>query len=52
MIFILFRIIANIPVILTGETRCQKTKFIKQLMKMVNKVKENNNFIIKNMIHE
>jgi len=40
MILILFRIIANIPVILTGEKGRQKTKLIKQLMKMLNKVKK------------
>ena len=51
MILILFRIFANIPVILMGETGCGKTELIKQLMKMLNKDKENksNNFIIKNM---
>ena len=51
MILILFRMFANIPVILMGETGCGKTELIKQLMKMLNKDKdkENNNFIIKNM---
>ena len=51
MILILFRIFANIPVILMGETGCGKTELIKQLMKMLNKDKNNksNNFIIKNM---
>ena len=51
MMLILFRIFANIPVILMGETGCGKTELIKQLMKMLNKDKENtnNNFIIKNM---
>ena len=53
MILILFRIFANIPVILMGETGCGKTELIKQLMKMLNKDKDkenkNNNFIIKNM---
>ena len=49
MILILFRIFANIPVILMGETGCGKTELIKQLMKLLNKDKENNNFIIKNM---
>ena len=49
MILILFRIFANIPVILMGETGCGKTELIKQLMKMLNKDKENNNFIIKRM---
>ena len=51
MILILFRIFANIPVILMGETGCGKTELIKQLMKMLNKDsdKTNNNFIIKNM---
>ena len=51
MILILFRIFANIPVILMGETGCGKTELIKQLMKMLNKDKDNqsNNFITKNM---
>ena len=51
MILILFRIFANIPVILMGETGCGKTELIKQLMKMLNKDrdKKNQNFIIKNM---
>lgn len=51
MILILFRIFVNIPVILMGETGCGKTELIRQLMKMLNKDKENknNNFIIKNM---
>ena len=53
MILILFRIFANIPVILMGETGCGKTELIKQLMKMLNKDKDKenkkNNFIIKNM---
>ena len=51
MMLILFRIFANIPVILMGETGCGKTELIKQLMKMLNKDKEKkgNNFIIKNM---
>ena len=37
MILILFRIFANVPVILIGETGCGKTGLIKQLMKMLNK---------------
>ena len=49
MILILFRIFANIPVILMGVTGCGKTELIKQLMKMLNKDKENSNFIIKNI---
>ena len=51
MILILFRIFVNIPVILMGETGCGKTELIRQLMKMLNKDKENKNknFIIKNM---
>ena len=53
MILILFRIFTNIPVILMGETGCGKTGLIKQLMKMLNKDKDDNNeyknFIIKNM---
>jgi len=49
MILILFKIFANIPVILMGETGCGKTELIKQLMKILNKDEENNNFIIKNI---
>jgi midasin (ATPase involved in ribosome maturation) len=37
MILILFIIFANVPVILIGETGCDKTGLIKQLMKMLNK---------------
>ena len=36
MVLILFKIFANIPVILMGETGCGKTELIKQLMKMLN----------------
>ena len=49
MILILFRLFANIPIILMGETGCGKTELIKQLMKLLNKDKENNNLIIANM---
>ena len=51
MILILFRIFANIPVILMGETGCGKTELIKQLMKLLNKDKKNrkSNLILKNM---
>ena len=49
MILILFKIFANIPVIFMGETGCGKTELIKQLMKILNKDEENNNFIIKNI---
>ena len=36
MVLILFKLFANIPVILMGETACGKTELIKQLMKMLN----------------
>ena len=36
MILILYRIIANIPVILMGETGCGKTALIKKLNKLLN----------------
>ena len=48
MLLILFRIFANIPVILMGETGCGKTELIRQLMKMLNKGDEEF-LIIKNM---
>jgi len=40
MILILYRIIANIPVILMGETGCGKTALIKKLNKLLNNGKE------------
>ena len=40
MILILYRIIANIPVILMGETGCGKTALIKNLNKLLNNGKE------------
>ena len=40
MILILYRIIANIPVILMGETGCGKTSLIKILNKLLNNGKE------------
>ena len=52
MILILFRILSKIPIILMGETGYGKTELIKQLMKMLNKNKDNNNLIIKNMNSE
>ena len=56
MILILFRIYSNIPVILMGETGCGKTELVKQLMKAMNNVTNENEekklkdyLIIKNM---
>ena len=49
MMLILFRIFANIPVILMGETGCCKTELIKQLIKMLNKDEKYNNLVIKNI---
>ena len=49
IMIILFKLFANIPIILMGETGCGKTELIKQLMKMLNKDKINNNLIIKNL---
>jgi energy-coupling factor transporter ATP-binding protein EcfA2 len=40
MILILYRIIANIPVILMGETGCGKTALIKKLNQLLNNGKE------------
>ena len=40
MILILYRIIANIPVILMGETGCGKTALIKKLNKLLNNGEE------------
>ena len=40
MILILYRIIANIPVILMGETGCGKTHLIKKLNQLLNSGKE------------
>ena len=36
MVLILYRIIANIPVILMGETGCGKTALIKKLNQLLN----------------
>ena len=47
MILILFRLFANIPIILQGEAGCGKTELISILMKMINKDKENKNLLIK-----
>jgi len=41
MILILYRIIANIPVILMGETGCGKTALIKKLNKLLNNGEKN-----------
>ena len=41
MILILYRIIADIPVILMGETGCGKTALIKKLNQLLNNGKEN-----------
>jgi len=41
MILILYRIIANIPVILMGETGCGKTALIKKLNQLLNNGEEN-----------
>ena len=49
MILILFKIFANIPVILMGETGCGKTELIKQLMKMLNN--GDPNFLITKNMH-
>ena len=49
MMLILFRIFANIPIILMGETGCGKTELIKQLIKMLNKDEKYNNLVIKNI---
>ena len=49
MILILFRIFTNIPVILMGETGCGKTELIRQLIKMLNKGKEE--FLIIKTMH-
>jgi ABC-type proline/glycine betaine transport system ATPase subunit len=40
MILILYRIIANIQVILMGETGCGKTKLIKILNQLLNNVQQ------------
>jgi len=40
MILILYRIIANIPVILMGETGCGKTALVKKLSQLLNNGKE------------
>jgi len=47
MILILFRLFANIPIVLQGEAGCGKTQLINILMKMINKDKENKNLLIK-----
>ena len=49
MVLILFKIFANIPVILMGETGCGKTELIKQLMKMLNN--GDPNFLITKNMH-
>ena len=49
MILILFRLYANIPVILQGETGCGKTELIKILCKLLNKDEESQNLFIKNI---
>ena len=49
MVLILFKLFANIPVILMGETGCGKTELIKQLMKMLNN--NNNDFLITKNMH-
>ena len=49
MVLILFKIFANIPIILMGETGCGKTELIKQLMKMLNK--GNPDFLITKNMH-
>ena len=49
MVLILFKLFANIPVILMGETGCGKTELIKQLMKMLNN--NDANFLITKNMH-
>ena len=49
MVLILFKIFANIPVILMGETGCGKTELIKQLMKILNN--GDPNFLITKNMH-
>lgn len=45
MVLIIFRIVANIPVILMGETGCEKTSLIRKLNRLLNNGKENLIFI-------
>lgn len=45
MILIIYRIVANIPVILIGETGCRKTSLIRKLNQLLNNGKENLIFI-------
>ena len=45
MVLIIYRIVANIPVILMGETGCGKTSLIRELNKLLNDGKENLEFI-------
>ena len=41
MVLIIYRIVANIPVILMGESGCEKTSLIRELNKLLNDDKEN-----------
>ena len=45
MVLIIYRIVANIPVILMGETGCGKTSLIRKLNQLLNDGKENLEFI-------
>ena len=46
MVLILYRVIANIPVILMGETGCGKTALIKKLYQLLNNGKDENLIVI------
>ena len=45
MVLIIYRIVANIPVILMGETGCGKTSLIRKLNQLLNNGEENLEFI-------
>ena len=45
MVLIIYRIVANIPVILMGETGCGKTSLIKKLNLLLNNDESNLEFI-------